>query len=69
MIPKQLPETEEVRLVWDAGNAGFSHRQSYARTEPFIAGPLPLEWINHAASLPGKALHVGLALWLSLIHI
>ena len=29
----------------------------------FVKGPLPGEWIGLAARLPGKALHVGLALW------
>ncbi|QDU90500.1 hypothetical protein Pla175_39050 [Pirellulimonas nuda] len=33
------------------------------QTAPFIKGPLPLLWVNTAASLPGKALAVGLALW------
>jgi hypothetical protein len=26
-------------------------------------GPIPLEWLLQAARLPGRALHVGLALW------
>lgn len=29
----------------------------------FIKGPLPFKWICTAASLPGRALAVGLALW------
>lgn len=29
----------------------------------FISGPLPLPWFRKAASLPGKALAVGLAVW------
>ncbi len=32
-------------------------------TAPFIKGPIPLAWITAAATLPGKSLHVGLALW------
>ena len=36
------------------------------RKKPFIKGPIDLEWISAAASLPGKALHVALALmWVS----
>ena len=29
----------------------------------FIKGPLPLNWFIRAGQLPGKSLHVGLALW------
>jgi hypothetical protein len=36
------------------------------RHEPgqkFLKGPIPLNWLSLAASQPGKALHVALALW------
>lgn len=33
------------------------------RTPGFIKGPLPLDWVQRAAALPGKALQVGLCLW------
>lgn len=29
----------------------------------FLKGPIPLDWLVAAARLPGKALHVGQALW------
>ena len=29
----------------------------------FLRGPIPLEWLGSAASLPGKTLNVGIALW------
>jgi len=29
----------------------------------FVKGPIPGEWLSRAARLPGKALHVGLAVW------
>ena len=29
----------------------------------FLRGPVPLDWLGSAASLPGKTLHVGIALW------
>ena len=29
----------------------------------FLRGPIPLDWLGSAASLPGKTLHVGIALW------
>jgi DNA-binding MarR family transcriptional regulator len=31
--------------------------------EKFLKGPIPMNWLNRAAGLPGKALHVGIALW------
>jgi hypothetical protein len=30
----------------------------------FLRGPIPLDWLSAAAWLPGKSLHVGVALWL-----
>lgn len=33
--------------------------------ERFLKGPIPWLWIIAAASLPGRALHVGLAIWLA----
>jgi hypothetical protein len=29
----------------------------------FLRGPVPLDWLLQAANLPGRALHVGVALW------
>lgn len=29
----------------------------------FLRGPIPLDWLGCAAALPGKTLHVGIALW------
>ena len=35
-------------------------------TAPFIKGPIPIAWLSQAAALPGKALHLALAIqWLS----
>ena len=31
--------------------------------EKFLKGPIPLTWISTAARLPGKSLHVGIAIW------
>jgi hypothetical protein len=34
-------------------------------TKPFLKGPIPMDWLEHAARLPGKALNLALALrWL-----
>lgn len=29
----------------------------------FLRGPIPLEWLSKAATLPGKTIHLSLALW------
>jgi hypothetical protein len=31
--------------------------------EKFLKGPIPLNWISAAARLPGKSLHVAIAIW------
>lgn len=36
---------------------------SVARGEHYLGGPIPLRWLSRAAALPGRALHVALALW------
>lgn len=38
--------------------SNFSHRQSR-----FLKGPIPMAWIDRAARLPGRALHVALIIW------
>ena len=30
---------------------------------PFLKGPIPMDWLNAAAKLPGKTLNVGIAIW------
>jgi hypothetical protein len=29
----------------------------------FLRGPIPLDWLSRASSLPGRSLHVGIAIW------
>ena len=36
---------------------------SAAAAPPQLHGPIPLNWLQSAARLPGKALHAGIALW------
>jgi hypothetical protein len=43
-----------------------SKNQSPPRHKPgekFLKGPIPWAWLAKAAARPGKALHVGIALW------
>ena len=35
-----------------------------SKGERFLRGPIPLNWLSTAATLPGRSLHVGVALWL-----
>lgn len=50
-VPATSPASKPKRLP--------RHRKG----EWFLKGPIPGEWINRAASLSGKALHVALAAW------
>jgi len=54
----------ERRLHWCATDRQFSTCESKVSRSPrrFIKGPIPLGWISGAAHLPGKTLHVALAL-------
>lgn len=40
-----------------------SYRPQGVKTQKFIRGPIPLEWVAAANALPGKAGAVGVALW------
>jgi hypothetical protein len=63
MVDGSPPGTAQ--FVWDASAGKF--RLPQPATEPparrFIKGPLPLAWLQRAAVLPGKTLHVALGLW------
>ena len=39
-------------------------KKTSARSKYFLKGPVPLKWLTVAGNLPGKALHVGIVLWL-----
>ncbi|MCP5278903.1 MAG: hypothetical protein H6935_11155 [Thiobacillus sp.] len=61
---KQHEHTPSTRFVWNAATTRFQVDPSPQQSiRHFIKGPLPLEWIERAAALPGKALHVALAIW------
>lgn len=59
---------DEVRLSWSHAAQALVPVQGQAPGRPvfhggrFIKGPIPLDWIGRAACLPGKTLHVALAL-------
>lgn len=54
----------ETRLRWSRDSQAYCADETGATpaTGRFIKGPIPLDWIGRAARLPGKALHVALAL-------
>lgn len=59
---------DEVRLSWSHAAQALIPVQGQAPGRPvshggrLIKGPIPLDWIGRAACLPGKTLHVALAL-------
>ena len=40
-----------------------SHIPQQRRQGKFLKGPIPLDWLQCAGQLSGKALHVGIVLW------
>jgi hypothetical protein len=54
----------EQRLHWcpTSGEFSASDEKGARSSRRFIKGPIPLSWIGKAAHLPGKTLHVALAL-------
>lgn len=53
------------RLKFVKSDEGRGYAEA-RNTAPFIKGPIPVGWISEAAALPGKALHLALAIqWLS----
>ena len=54
---------KRLKFVKSDEGSGYAEARN---TAPFIKGPIPVGWISEAAALPGKALHLALAIqWLS----
>ena len=56
----------ERRLVWNPATKQYKPAMPEVgdvKPAGFIKGPLPLDWMHQTARMPGKALHVALALW------
>jgi hypothetical protein len=56
---------DPLRLAIDDRPAGSLHRprsQSVHRQAHFLRGPISMPWLERAARLPGRALHVALAI-------
>ena len=59
-------DLDRLRLKNSPTSRSISSRQILPRAsrgERFVRGPIPLDWLTVAAQLPGKSLHVGVALW------
>lgn len=63
MVEGSPPHTTQ--LVWDVNAGAFGPPRPGAESPAryFIKGPIPLSWLQCAAAIPGKALHVALGLW------
>jgi hypothetical protein len=61
--PEDFRAASEIDLV----NATKRSSSKLPRHQPgakFLKGPIPWEWMHTAITLPGKALHIGILLWL-----
>jgi hypothetical protein len=58
------PERWELTTEPSPGSATTKRRPRLRQTERFLRGPVPWPWLRRAMRLPGKALAVGLILWL-----
>ena len=54
---------KETRFVWNSRVGNFDPDDGKRGTQHFVRGPIPSDWIQTAAKLPGAALHVALAAW------
>ena len=64
MSGNEIPELDRLRLPVHA--AATVARRKLPRHRPgarFLKGPIPLPWLEKAATQPGRALHVALGLW------
>jgi hypothetical protein len=65
-VSSNVPRPDQLRLNAPTTLVGRSNKGVIPRHKPgekFLKGPIPLNWLGMAAAQPGKALHVGLAIW------
>ncbi len=56
-LPQDTKQFSPPRALWSPRD------KSPNKKPPFLKGPICFRWITKASALPGKALHVGLAIW------
>jgi hypothetical protein len=62
-MPVDDKDIPTVRHRYTPESSGLVERP---KSEPFLKGPISLDWISRIAQMPGKALNVALAIrWLS----
>ena len=59
-----VPELEDLRLGEDTRVARRMKAPRKHGGELFLKGPVPMSWLSSAGRLPGRALHVGVVLWI-----
>ena len=52
---------DQFEQLWPAATA--RRQRGSVTAGRFLRGPIPLTWLHCASRLPGKALHVGIAIW------
>jgi hypothetical protein len=60
-VPNQDRDIPTRRLVWS--HRGYVDHSERETRPQFVKGPIPMHWLNIAAALPGKSLHIGIWLW------
>lgn len=60
---RSTDDDDEVPSRLSPTSAAARTAQQARRAKQFVRGPIPMRWLEKAATLPGKALPVGLLLW------
>lgn len=58
-----IPHPDQLRLEDNVVLPSTKKTPRHKPGQKFVKGPIPLDWLSVAAKLPGKALHVAVALW------
>jgi hypothetical protein len=63
-----MPAIDPKRVQFERGDVfqSSSAPSKPPRPKPgakFLRGPVPLDWLSSAAALPGRSLHVAMAVW------
>lgn len=53
---------DEERLAYSTGRRAASAWRGKIK-EPFLAGPIPMSWLDAARAVRGRAIHVALEVW------
>ena len=56
-------DVDRLRLARGSIRRGNERPPRHKSCDRFLKGPIPLDWLEAAAGLPGKSLHAGVALW------